>query len=107
MELTQQEKERIEAEEKVRFETKKSLMKAECDGGGKGCGCGCHQGTKCGTCGCHHGGFWKGLILGLILAFLFGFVCRAGYHRYCHEDGWGNRSSMEQPAQAPVVEKGK
>jgi hypothetical protein len=118
MELSQEEKDRIAAEETVRFETIKAL-KAQQGGAGcqvKGCGCGCHnQGGSChakgcgcgchgqapgwgqggchshgyamaGGCGCHRGGFCKGLILGVLLTLLFGFVCR---HMFGHPYGMG------------------
>src|ERR1700685_3603074 len=62
MELSHEEKDRIIAEEKLRFETVKSL---QTQGGVKSCG-----NHLCGSglhgC-CHCGAFWKGLILGLIL----------------------------------------
>jgi hypothetical protein len=75
MELTQEEKERILAEERVRFDAKKQILEeqahARC-GHGRGCGCGC----------CRHGGFLKGLILGVLLTALAGFLaCHFGY---CH-----------------------
>ena len=67
MELSQEEKERIIADEKLRFETVKSL---QTQGGGKCCaGHSCGGGMHgCGLCG----SFWKGLILGLALCALLG-----------------------------------
>ena len=78
MELSQDEKDRIVAEEKFRFETLKSLNAQE---GGKSCG---WHGHKCwhSMTGCHCGGFLKGLILGLILYGLFSFFCHHGYYGY-------------------------
>lgn len=81
MELTQQEKDRIIAEEKVRYETVKGLHSQS------GCKCCSHQGTGMGLHGCSHcGGIFKGVILGLVLAALFCFFMDR------HRDGysWGH-----------------
>lgn len=79
MELSQEEKDRIVAEEKLRFETKTQLMGEKW---GKHHGWG---GPDWMGHGCHRGGFWKGLLLGLFLALLFGFLFH--HHRYGH-GGW-------------------
>ncbi len=75
MELTDQEKERIVAEEKVRHEARQSLGGDDCCGGGGCCGHG-H--------GWHgrSGGFWKGLILGIIIASVCGHFCRRHFGGY-------------------------
>jgi len=124
MELTQQEKDRIIAEEKVRYEARKALKVAEggscqrkgcvcgchSQGGGscnvQGCGCGCHGQASpgCGkSWGCHCGGFWKGLILGLILSLVLGFICRH-FYGWNHDGACFYGSSMmqnSQPSEAP------
>jgi hypothetical protein len=67
MELSHEEKDRVVAEEKFRFETVKSL---QTQGGGKICG---HHACASGLHGCCHcGAFWKGLILGLVLCVVVG-----------------------------------
>ena len=66
MELSEQEKERIIAEEKVRHEARQSLEGDSCCGHGHG-----WRGR--------HGGFWKGLILGAIIASVCGHYCRRHY----------------------------
>jgi len=98
MELSQDEKNHIIAEEKLRFETIKQLRMQEgggwgghgkecnCGGHAKACGCGCHgHGYGFGGSSCHCGGFWKGLILGLLLSALFSFCFHHKY--YGHNDG--------------------
>ena len=80
MELSHEEKERIIAEEKLRFETVKGL---QTQGEGKTC-----ANHVCGTgprgC-CHCGAFWKGLILGLVLSAVFIFC----YHRHFYGKNGG------------------
>jgi hypothetical protein len=80
MEFTQEEKDRIIADQKLRHETSKSLM----TGGGKCCSS--HE-AGMGLHGCSHcGGIFKGVILGLVLAALFCFFTDR------HRDGctWGH-----------------
>jgi|SRR5579883_1659566 len=77
MEFTQEEKYRIIADEKLRYETVKEL---QAQGGGKCCS---RHGAGMGPHGCGHcGGILKGVILGLALAALFCFFMdrhRNGY----------------------------
>src|SRR6185436_20560475 len=73
MELSQDEKDRIIAEEKLRFETKQQLTQEK---RGAQCGGWEHHGHGCG----HRRSFWRGLIAGIILSVLFSFLCH--YHRY-------------------------
>lgn len=40
-----------------------------------GCGCQCHNKCGSGMNGCGHCGFWKGLILGVVLCALLVFFC--------------------------------
>jgi hypothetical protein len=77
MELSHEEKDRIVAEEKLRFETVKNL---QLQGGGKGCG---NHACGSGLHGCCHcGAFWKGLILGLVLCAIVGcFLRQRSYGR--------------------------
>jgi hypothetical protein len=92
MEFSHEEKERIIAEEKLRHETRKELL---AQGGGKGCGNGaCGSGLH-GSCHC--GAFWKGLILGLILSALFGFI----FNRHYGMDRCLYGSTMMQNQAAP------
>jgi hypothetical protein len=100
MELSQEEKDRIIAEEKIRFEAIKRLKTQEGGGSwgghGRGCGCGCHgHGFGFGSHRCHCGGFWKGLILGLILSALAGFFFHHRYYRH-HEGRWNYGAPMMQ-----------
>jgi hypothetical protein len=77
MELSHEEKDRIVAEEKLRFETVKSL---QTQGGAKSCGIhACGSGLH--GC-CHCGAFWKGLILGGVLCAVVG--C------FFHQRNYGN-----------------
>ena len=100
MELSQEEKDRIVAEEKLRFETKRQLMQEQ-------------SGSRCGGWGGwgqpgygwgHRRGFWRGLFLGLLLAVLFSFLCH--HHRYggfCGQGGacfYGTQNA-EHPAPPP------
>lgn len=108
MELSQEEKDRIVAQEKFRFETVQQL-KTQAGGGscgvhGKTCNCGCHgHGFGMGCHRCHCGGFWKGLILGLILSAIFGLFCHR--HYYGHGDGrcyYGSPMTQDQaPSESP------
>lgn len=99
MELSQDEKDRLIAEEKVRFETRKQMMSegasGSCGHGGRGaCGTGC--GNRC--------GFVKGLIVGLVLCGILSFWC----HHRCHgpNDGrCGYGASMTQEAPPPAATK--
>ena len=92
MELSDQEKERIAAEEKVRHEARKALHREEwggcCGRGGHGWG--------------HRGGFWKGLIVGLLLCAAFGMLRHHGKCGYGHGymAGPGGCAQMAQPAPA-------
>ena len=72
MELPEKEKERILAEEKVRFEAKRQLWKEACGGWGGG-----HWGGWG-----HRRGFWKGFLVGILAAWLIG-------HLACRHRGWG------------------
>jgi hypothetical protein len=83
MEFTQEEKDRIIAEEKLRYETVKGLQS---QGGGKCCsshvpGLGPHGCCRCGS-------LLKGVILGLVLAALFCFFMD---RHHCGQD-WGRCS---------------
>jgi hypothetical protein len=102
MELSQEEKDRIVAEEKLRFETKKQLKMQEGGGGwghGKGCGCGCQgHGFGMGSHRCHCGGFWKGLVVGLVLGIFLSFCI---HHGYRHWDGRGYYGAPMMQNQAP------
>jgi hypothetical protein len=87
MELSQEEKERIIAEEKLRFETKTQLMGEKW---------GKHHGPGWGQDwmgpGCPRGGFFKGLLAGILLAVLFCFLFHHHHHGYGgwrHGGGWG------------------
>jgi hypothetical protein len=108
MELSQDEKDRIVAEEKLRYETVKELKKQEGGGGwgphGKNCGCGCHgHGFGFGSPACHCGGFWKGLILGLVLSALAGFFFHhrhdGAYDGCCHYGA--SMMQNQQPSESP------
>ena len=82
MEFTQEEKDRIIAEETLRYETVKGLQS---QGGGKCCsshlpGLGSHGCCRCGSVF----SVFKGMILGLVLAALFCFFMDR-YH--CGRDG--------------------
>ncbi len=76
MELSQEEKDRIIAEEKLRFETKSQLKKEH---GGRGYGWG-------GGYGCHRGGFWRGLLVGVLVCLILGFFFH--HHRQGWDGGW-------------------
>ena len=99
MELNEQDKERIVAEEKLRMETRKEFFKENFGGmhgwhgrwGGGWHGNGCH-GYRCG------GGFFKALIL---VAVLFG-LCHLWHHTACGYPGYyGYPSPAPQSAPAP------
>lgn len=79
MELSEQDKERIKAEEKVRHEAHKEFARGDWGG----C-CGGHgHGWRSWT-------FWKGVIVGLVAAWLFcGGMCRGGKFWGCHSSGHG------------------
>jgi hypothetical protein len=87
MELSQEEKDRIIAEEKLRFETTSQMMKEKW---GSGHGHGWDRGFM--GYGCHRGCFWKGLLVGILLAVLFCFLCHHhGYEgRGWHHGGYGH-----------------
>jgi hypothetical protein len=109
MELSQEEKDRIVAEEKLRYETVKQLKMQEGGGGwgghGKACGCGCHgHGFGFGSHRCHCGGFWKGLIVGLVLGALFSLCFHHGY-RYCNGRGYYGAPMMQNQAPPGTPEK--
>ena len=95
MEISHEEKQRIIEEEKIRYEARKELM---VQSGKKSCGCGsCGVGSN-GACGCS--GFWKGLILGVVLAAIVGFVI----NHHCGGDRCHYGSTMMQnqaPAEPP------
>ncbi len=87
MELSQEEKDRIVAEEKLRFETKSQLKREH---GGRGYGWG-------GGYGCHRGGFWKGLLVGVLACLILGFLFhphrdewRGGWHHHGY-GGWSQQ----------------
>jgi hypothetical protein len=69
MELTQEEKSRILAEERYRLEAKRQIRE-----------------EAPGCCGLsfHRGGFWRGFLLGIILSALVALVC--AHHRRCDRD---------------------
>jgi hypothetical protein len=118
MELTQEEKDRIIAEENVRFEAKNQLWKEtkakggghgpgctcpSCGGGGGGCACGHGYGKWGGGCGCHRGGFLMGFLLGIVLTILLGLVLhrhhgRDGYGGWGHHWGYGYPPAQTEPA---------
>lgn len=83
MELSQEEKDRIVAEEKLRMETRKDFLKDNFGGMGRGPwggGHGCGHGY-----GCHRFGFLKGLLIIVLLFGLFHFWHRpfcGGYPGY-------------------------
>ena len=91
MELSQKEKDRIIAETKVRFEATLALEAQS----GRGYGC-------------YRGGFWKGLILGVLLTLLFSFVCRHTFGRhYYYGMGYGggcpfSSCQTQNPADTPA-----
>jgi hypothetical protein len=99
MELNEQEKERIIAEEKLRMETRKDFFKENFGGGGWGgrfrggwVGRGCHGG------GCHRFGFLKCLlIVGIIFA-----VCHFWHRPYCDGPGYYNENAPTQQTAPPV-----
>src|SRR4051812_47112145 len=79
MELPEKEKERIIAEEKVRFEAKRQLWKDAAGGHGWG-----GEGS-CGGWG-RRRGVWKGFLLGILVSWIFGtVVCKRWSH--CSYDG--------------------
>jgi hypothetical protein len=80
MEFSHEEKERIIAEEKLRYETRENILS---QGGSKSCGCGTGGSDSHGACGC--GSFIKGLILGLVLAAIVGYFC----NRHCFGNDGG------------------
>lgn len=124
MELSQDEKDRIAAEEKVRFEARGQLWKEvkakkgghgpgcncpSCAGGGGGCACGHGYGGYGGGCRCHRGGFLLGLLAGIVLTLLLGLFLHH-HHRWDGYDGYGGCCHMGgygyPPAQsAPAPEK--
>jgi hypothetical protein len=97
MELTQREKDRIIAEEKVRFEAKKEIIREQTGGRcGHGFGCACGR----------HGGFLKGLIFGVLLTVLAGlFACHYGH---CLSPcGQGKACWWSSRIECPVVKDSK
>jgi len=99
MELNEQDKERIVAEEKLRMETRKEYFKEHFGGmhgmgrwGGGWHGYGCH-GYRCGGFG-----FFKGLLLAAVI---FGFF-HLWHHPYCGAPGYyGYPYPAPQSAPAP------
>ena len=93
MELNEQDKERIIAEEKLRMETRKEFFKEHFGGGhwgGPWCGSwashGCH-GYRCGGFG-----FFKGLLLAAVIFGLFHM-----WHRPCYApNGYGYCPPVQQ-----------
>jgi hypothetical protein len=91
MELSKKEKDRIIAETKVRFEATQAL---EAQSGKKGY--------------CRRGGFWRGLILGVLLTLLCGSVCRHLFgHHYYYGMGYGggcpfSSCQTQSPADTPT-----
>jgi hypothetical protein len=92
MELSPKEKGHIIAEEKLRYETVQGLQS---QGGGKNCG------SKYHAC-CHGGAFWKGLIIGLVLASMFSLCFREHYGRY-----HGDHCYYSAPMSSDTVPAGK
>ena len=96
MELNEQEKEKIVAEEKLRMETRKEFFKENFGGGGMwrgrwgGYGHGCH-GMRCGG-----GGFLKGILLALLVIGLFHL-----WHRPCYNYGAPGYYGCPAPPMAP------
>ena len=101
MELNEQDKERIVAEEKLRMETRKEFFKENFGGmrgmgrwGGGWQGYGCHS-HRCG------GGIFKVLILGLVI---FG-LCHLWHRPYCggYPSTYGSPAPQSAPAPQPPV----
>jgi hypothetical protein len=90
MELNEQEKERIIAEEKLRMETRKDFFK-ENFGRGGWVGGGCHG-------GCHRFGFLKCLF---IAAAIFA-VCHFWHRPYCDGPGYYGGNAPTQQTAPPV-----
>jgi hypothetical protein len=94
MELSEQEKERIAAEEKVRFEAQRQLMREHYRGW--------RHGRHC------RGGWFGGVFKVLLLVFLFSAIFwhpwhpwRYGYYRDCPVD----RPAVHQPTSPEVAPK--
>lgn len=112
MELSQDEKDRIVAEEKLRFETVKSLkiQDAAAGGHGMGYGGGCHGQGFAGH-RCHCGGIWKGMILGVLVGLFIGsfFGHRSygpyGGHCYFGSSMMQNHESMMDKGSMGMQEK--
>jgi hypothetical protein len=105
MELNEQEKERIIAEEKLRMETRKEFFKDHFGRGGWGMpfrgghfrggwyGGGCYGG------GCHRFGFLKVLVIaGVIFA-----ACHFWHRPYCDGPGYYGGSAPTQQTAPPAV----
>ena len=90
MDLTQEEKERILAEERYRLEAKQQISQE-------------HHGC-CGH-GFHQVGFWKGFLLGIILSALVGLAfhhhCRSYGPGYGHGFGRWNQENGQQQGSGP------
>ena len=101
MELSQEEKERIIAEEKLRFETKRQLIREQWGGPWSGWGRG--YGGWGNSCG-HRGGFWRGLFVGLLVWALFSFC---GHHHRCWYGQGACQVGMPNAQSAPQAEPKK
>lgn len=97
MELSEQDKDRIKAEERARFEARRELMHEKWGGWGGGC---------CGGHGWHRFGFLKGLVVGIILCWLLG-LCRMHMPWGCYGPGmmgqgcYGMGAPMTPPPPGP------
>jgi hypothetical protein len=102
MELNEQEKERIIAEEKLRMETRKEFLKENL--GKEGCGMpfrGGWYGRGCYGGGCHRFGFLKCLLIAAVIVFA---VCHFWHHNYCGGPGYyGGNPAVSQPAAPPAT----
>jgi hypothetical protein len=97
MELNEQEKERIIAEEKLRMETRKDFFKENFGRGGWG-GHWMHRGGY-GYYGCHRFGFLKVLVIaGVIFS-----VCHFWHRPYCDGGYYGGYQAPAQQAAPPAV----
>jgi hypothetical protein len=98
MELNEQEKERIAAEEKYRMEIRKEVLK-EHFGGWNRCG---HGGGYYGYgCHCHRGGWFKLVFLGLAIFAL----CHWCHHSYNGACGYGSNPPAASAPAAPAPSK--